>query len=132
MDLESTAWQTYMQVKQQTGERVSSPDVDLPATILEPEERVLDLIVGDTSSEDEPMLLATDRRVLLARRPSFRRWRILREAPGAEVVDASWTQTLLAGRLSVHLRDGSHIDLRVRNPERAERFIASVRGLLGR
>lgn len=129
--IESTAWTSYHQVRKQSGERANN-DLDLPQAILDPSERVLDVVVADTSSDDDPELIATDRRVILAQRPAFRRWRVVREAPGSEVVGASYTKTFLAGRLSVHLRDGSSIDLRSRHPEKAERFVATIQGLLGR
>lgn len=128
--IETTAWTTYVQVKRRHGEPGNN-DLDLPQTILEPDERVLDVIVGTTGRDDEPELIATDRRVILAQRPAFRTWKVLREAPGSEVVGASCTPTFLSGRVSVHLRDGSRLDLKNRHEARGERFVATIRGLIG-
>lgn len=124
MGPEDTAWMSYLTVKERNGEQTSGNDFDLPDQLLDPDERAIDMIIGDTSSEDDPILIATDRRVLLARRPASRRWKILKEAPGADVVDASYTKTFLAGRLRVHLRK--------RPGPLPEQFVATVRSLLGR
>lgn len=132
MSWETTAWTSYVAAKRRAAEDKSANDLDLPETILDPDERVLDVTIGDTSREDDPVLIATDRRVILAERPAFRAWRVVKQAAGSEVVDATYATTMLAGRISVHLRDGSRIDLRSRVPAHGERFVATVRGLLGR
>lgn len=129
---DSTARTTYFEVKERNGEQTLGNDSDLPDQLLDPDARVIDMIIGDTSSEDDPILIATDRRVLLARRPASRRWKILEEAPGADVVDASDTKTFLAGRLRVRLRDGSSIEVRKRPGPLPEQFVATVHALLGR
>lgn len=129
---QTTSSITYIEAVRRAAENKSTNDIDLPQTILADDERVLDVTIGDTHADDDPVLIATDRRVVLAERPSFRHWRIRQEAPGAEIVDASYTRTLLAGRLSIHLRDGSSIDLRSRTPEHAQRFIATIHAQLGR
>lgn len=129
--LETRAWTTYVAAMKRGGEPMSNNDFSLPQDVLVPDERVVDATFGTTSSEDDPVLIATDRRVLLARKRAFGRWHVVKESPGSQVVGAQWRSTLLAGRLSVELRDGRTIDLRTRDEGRAQRMVASIRGMLG-
>nr|WP_246483105.1 PH domain-containing protein [Brachybacterium halotolerans] len=106
--------------------------VDLPKRVLDPEETVIDTKVGDIQNDTTPILLATDRRVVLTRRRAFGSWKILKQAPAAEVVDVDFKPTLLSGKLRVHLRDGAQIVLTTRTKDQAQRFVSTMHGLLGR
>lgn len=121
---------SYRTVMQRNDEPRDVQDSHLPGAILAPDEEVLDVKVGDTRSDTNPLLIATDRRVLLTTRRAFGGWTVLQEAPASEVDDADYRSTLLSGQLSVRLRDGSSIALRTRTRAEAERFVAGIRHLL--
>lgn len=107
-------------------------DVDqmrLPGQILGPDERVYEVAVGDPQGDTNPLLLVTDRRVLLARESLIRGWRVREEFAGPEVAGAEYRGTLLSGRLTVHARDGRTLRLRTAYREPAEKVVALVRHL---
>ncbi|MFE5776335.1 PH domain-containing protein [Brachybacterium sp. NPDC056505] len=124
------AEQTFFAVMQRNDEPRDVWDLNLPEKILAPDETVIDVKVGDTTSDTNPLLIATDRRVLLAKEGAIRSWRVLKQAPAAEVVGVDYKPALLSGKLRVHLRDGSAITLTTATKGHAERFVATMRGLL--
>jgi hypothetical protein len=125
------AEQTFFASLNRNDEPKNALTIDLPERVLDPEETVIDTKVGDIQNDTTPILLATDRRVVLTRRRAFGSWKILKQAPAAEMVGVDYTPTLLSGKLRVHLRDGSAITLTTATKDHAERFVATVRGLLG-
>ncbi|UQN28584.1 PH domain-containing protein [Brachybacterium kimchii] len=126
------AEQTFFAVLNKNDEAKNALTVDLPERVLDPEETVLDTKVGDIQNDTTPILLATDRRVVLTRRRAFGSWKILKQAPAAEVVDVDFKPTLLSGKLRVHLRDGTQIVLSTGTKDHAQRFVSTMHGLLGR
>ena len=94
-------------------------DLDLPERLLAPEERVYEVAVGALSSDTFPLLIVTDHRVLVTKDLPWRRWKLLHEAPAADVTGAELEKRLLSGRLRVHLRDGKDITLKVSHRERS-------------
>lgn len=125
------AEQTFFAVMRRNDEPMSSMAADLPERILDPEETVIDVKVGDIKSDENPLLIATDRRMILTTRRAFRSWKVLKEAPAAQVVGIEYTPALLSGKLRVTLRGGSGIELRTRTKAQAQRFVTTIRGLLG-
>lgn len=112
-------------------QRFSVNDLLLPEKVLHPEETVLDVAVGGLSADTFPLLLVTDRRIILTRDQPWRRWRILREAPAAEVLGAEVERRVLGGRLRVRLRQGGDIVLKLGSLERPEEVAALIRRLVG-
>ncbi|PWH06044.1 hypothetical protein DEO23_09510 [Brachybacterium endophyticum] len=129
-DRTTPAERTYFAVMSRNDEPRDIWDLNLPEKILDPQERVIDVKVGDTKSDTNPLLIATDRRVLLVKERVVRSWTVLQEAPASEVSGVDYTPTLLSGKLRVHLRDGSSITLRTRTKNQAGRFVERVRRLL--
>ncbi|WP_165831793.1 PH domain-containing protein [Brachybacterium endophyticum] len=126
------AEKTFFAILRRHDEPRNALAIDLPERVLAPDETVLDVKVGDIQNDTTPLLLATDRRVVLTRRRAFGSWKILEGAPAAEVVNVDYTPTLLSGKLRVHLRGGSQIVLKTRTKDHAERFLRTMRELLGR
>jgi hypothetical protein len=126
------AEQTFFAVLNRNDEVKNALTIDLPERVLDPEETVIDTKVGDIQNDTTPILLATDRRVVLTRRRAFGSWKVLKQAPAAEVVDVDYKPTLLSGKLRVHLHDGSQIVLKTATKEHAQRFVSTMHGLLGR
>ncbi|WP_193636315.1 PH domain-containing protein [Brachybacterium subflavum] len=126
------AEQTFFAVLNRNDEVKNALTIDLPGRVLDPEETVIDTKIGDIQNDTTPILLATDRRVVLTRRRAFGSWKILKEAPAAQVVGVDYKPTLLSGKLRVHLRDGAQIVLKTATKDHAERFVSTMHGLLGR
>lgn len=106
-------------------------DVNLPAELLHTEETVYDVAVGAQRADTFPLLIVTDRRVLLARDRPLRGWTIEEEAPASEVTGAELKKRLLSGLLQVHLRHGEGPALKVGRLRRAEEVAALLRHLGG-
>ncbi|QFG69269.1 PH domain-containing protein [Ornithinimicrobium pratense] len=124
------AERTYREaMARNTGQRFAVNDLILPEKVLHPEETVLDVAVGGLSSDTFPLLLVTDRRVVLTIDQPWRRWRVLREAPSADVLGAEVESRLLGGRLRVRLRQGKDIVLKLAAQERPEEVAALIRRL---
>ncbi|MBO1769910.1 PH domain-containing protein [Agrococcus sp. TF02-05] len=124
------AEQTYRAaMARNSSQRFSVNDAILPERVLQPDETVLDVAVGSLSSDTFPLVLVTDRRILLTIDQPWRRWRILREAPSAEVLSAEVEPRLLGGRLRVRLRQGKDIVLKVGAYERPKEVAALIRRL---
>lgn len=113
------------------GQRFSVNDAILPERVLHPEETVLDVAVGGLSSDTFPLLLVTDRRVILTIDQPWRRWRTKREAPLADVLGAEVVPFLrIFGRLRVHLRQGKDITLKLAAEERPTEVAALINRLV--
>lgn len=112
-----------------SGQRFSVMDSILPERVLDPEETVFDVAVGSLSADTFPLLLVTDRRIILTKDQPWRRWRILREAPLVDVVDAEIEDGFITGRLRVRLREGKDIVLKIAARERPKEVAALVRHL---
>ncbi|MGO1286446.1 MAG: PH domain-containing protein [Brachybacterium sp.] len=126
----SVAAQTYREaMARNAGIGGGLHDLDLPERLLAPEERVYEVAVGALSSDTFPLLIVTDRRVLVTKDLPWRRWKILREASAADVSGAELEERLLSGRLRVHLREGKDITLKVSHRERSEQVAALLRHL---
>ena len=104
-------------------------DMDLPKKLLDPAETVYDVAVGSQRSSTFPLLIVTDRRVLQAIR--VWRWRVLDEAPAAQIVGADLEKGWITWKLRVHVRDGKDITMKVSAParERAEDVVGLLRHL---
>ncbi len=125
------AERTYREaMARNSSQRFSNNDLILPEKVLHPDETVLDVAVGGLSSDTFPLLLVTDRRVILTRDQPWRRWRILREAPVAEVASAEVEPRLLGGRLRVRLRQDKDIMLKLGSLQRPEEVAALIRRLV--
>lgn len=125
------AEQTYREaMARNRGQRFSVNDLILPEKVLDPEETVLDVAVGGLSSDTFPLLLVTDRRIILTIDQPWRRWRILREAPVTEVLGAEVEPRLLGGRLRVRLRQDKDIVLKLGSLQRPEEVAALIRRLV--
>lgn len=125
------AQRTYREaMARNRGQRYSVADLILPEKVLHPEETVLDVAVGGLSSDTFPLLLVTDRRVILTKDQPWRRWRILREAPAAEVLGAEVEPRMLGGRLRVRVREGGDIVLKLGALQRPEEVAALIRRLV--
>ncbi|NMA78998.1 MAG: hypothetical protein GX960_17400 [Actinomycetales bacterium] len=126
----SLAAQTYREaMARNAGIGGGLHDLDLPERLLAPEERVYEVAVGALSSDTFPLLIVTDRRVLVTKDLPWRRWKLLQEAAAAEVTGAELEKRLLSGRLRVHLRRGKDITLKVSDRERSEQVAALLRHL---
>ena len=124
------AERTYREAMARNSERFRVNDLDLPERVLHPEETVLDVAVGGLSSDTFPLLLVTDRRIVLTKDQPWRRWRILREAPLVDVLGAEVESRLLSGRLRVRLRQGKDIVLGLGARERPEEVAALIRRMV--
>lgn len=111
-------------------ERYRINDVILPERVLHPEETVYDVAMGGISSDTFPLVIVTDRRVIHTRDQPWRRWRILREAPSADVLGAEVEARLLSGRLRVRLRGGKDITMTLGDRDRPEEVAALLRHLV--
>ena len=125
------AQHTYFAAMERNGRgRYTVNDLILPERILDPAETVYDVAMGGLSSDTFPLVIVTDRRVIHTRDQPWRRWRILREAPSADVVGAEVEARLLSGRLRVRIRDGKDIRMGLRDRERPEQVAALIRHLV--
>ncbi len=125
------AEQTYhAAMVRNSGQRFAVNDVVLPEKVLHPEEAVLDVAVGGLFRDTFPLLLVTDRRIILTIDQPWRRWRILREAPSADVLGAEVEPRLISGRLRVRLRHGKDIVLKLGALKRPEEVAALIRRLV--
>lgn len=106
--------------------------LSLPDSVLAPEETVLAAVVGSTSRDGEPVLLATDRRVLVARERLLRGWEVVVEIPGPEVVDAEVVSALLAQKVRVRGRSGQLAELRTAEKDHAARLTGLVNDMVAR
>lgn len=104
-------------------------DLDLPERILEADETVLEVAVGGLSDDTFPLLIVTDRRVLVTKDLPWNRWKILREEPTSDIAGATLRDRLLSGQLIVHLRHGEDISFRVAARERSEHVVAFLQEL---
>ncbi|PKI92138.1 hypothetical protein CW368_04705 [Actinomycetales bacterium SN12] len=126
------AERTYREaMARNSSQRFSVDDWILPEKVLDPEETVLDVAVGGLSLDTFPLLLVTDRRIILTMDQPWRRWRILREAPVTDVLDAAVEPRLIGGRLRVRLRQGKDIVLKLGALQRPEEVAALIRRLVG-
>lgn len=112
-------------------QRFAVNDLLLPEKVLHPEETVLDVAVGALSSDTFPLLLITDRRIILTKDQPWRRWRILREAPLVDILDATIEPRFFGGRLRVRLREGKDVVLKVGAHERPKEVAALICRLVG-
>lgn len=125
------AERTYREaMARNSGQRFSVSDVILPERLLHPEETVLDVAVGGLSADTFPLLLVTDRRVILTIDQPWRRWPAKREAPLAEVVGAEVVPFFLLGRLRVRLRQDKDIKLKLGAQERPKEVAALINRLV--
>lgn len=125
------AEKTYREaMARNNGQRFAVNDVMLPEKVLHPEETVLDVAVGGLSSDTFPLLLITNRRIVLTIDQPWRRWRTLRAAPLAEVLGAEVESRLLGSRLRVRLRRGKDINLKLGSQKRPEEVAALINRLV--
>lgn len=126
------AQQTYFTAMMRNGNRRHNVnDLILPERILDPSETVYDVAMGGLSADTFPLVIVTDRRVIHTRDQPWRRWRILREAPWADVLGAEVKARLLSGRLRVRIHGGKDIRMGLRDRERPEEVAALIRHLVG-
>lgn len=126
------AQHTYFAAMERNGDRrFALNDLILPERILEPSEVVYDVAMGGLSSDTFPLVIVTDRRVIHTKDQPWRRWRILREAPSADVQGAEVQARLLSGRLRVRIRSGKDIRMGLRDRDRPEEVAALIRHLVG-
>lgn len=104
-------------------------DIDLPERILDPEETVYDVAVGGQSDDTFPLLIVTDRRVLVTKDLPWRRWKIQREVPAAQIAGAELETRLLSGRIRVRLHQGRDISFRVNERARSAEVAALLQHL---
>lgn len=124
------AEQTYRAAMSRNGRSVGAVnDLPLPELRLAPDETVYEVLVGALSDDTFPLLVVTDRRVFITKDQPWRRWRIVREAPAADVVGADMEKRMLTGRLRVHLRVGKPLTLKVAEGERPGEVLALLRHL---
>lgn len=126
------AQQTYFTAMELNGDRrFVVNDLILPERVLDPDETVYDVAMGGLTSDTFPLVIVTDRRVIHTKDQPWRRWRILREAPSADVLGAEVEARLLSGRLRVRIRGGKDIRLGLRDRERPEEVASLIRHLVG-
>lgn len=104
-------------------------DIDLPERILLPDETVHDVAVGGQSDDTFPLLIITDRRVLVTKDLPWNRWKILREVPAADVAGAELETRLLSGRIRVRLHRGKDITFKVAERTRSGEVTALLQHL---
>ena len=126
------AERTYREaMARNSGQRFSVNDAILPERVLHAEETVLDVAVGGLSSDTFPLLLVTDRRVILTIDQPWRRWKVRREAPLADVLGAEVVPFLrIFGRLRVKLRQGEDIVLKLGSQQRPKEVAALINRLV--
>ena len=125
------AQQTYFAATKRNGDmRFNVNDLILPERVLDPDETVYDVAMGGLNSDTFPLVLVTDRRVIHTKDQPWRRWRILQEAPWADILGAEVEARLLSGRLRVRIRGGKDIRLGLRDRERPEAVAGLIRHLV--
>lgn len=107
-------------------------DVLMPKAVLDPQETVLEMAIGSERRSYFPLLLVTDRRVLITIDRMVGGWHVLDEVPAAQVTGAEYTSTLIAGRLAVHAHGRDDLVLRTARRDEAEGVVAVIRDLLHR
>lgn len=65
--------------------RFRALDHDLAERVLDPAETVHDVLVGEDSTEDPPLLLVTDGRVLVTTKRAFGTWHVKDEVPAPDL-----------------------------------------------
>lgn len=124
------AEETYFAAKERYGTiRAGLRDMTMPRRLLHPEETVHGIAVGSVLRDEFPVLLITDRRVLIVR-DGIRGWKIRSQAPSADVAGAELEDRLLSRRLRVRLRTGKDLTLKVRDRERSEAAVDLIRHLV--
>lgn len=121
---------SYVQALHRNQDLFSSPSLqrDVPR-LLAPEEEVL-LVVPGTAGEYPEVMIATDRRFLLAKVSGpVRGARVLRELPAAEVAEVSYRPGLLT-RIVVRPHRGRPIRMCPHRRENGERFARELAQLL--
>ena len=104
-------------------------DIDLPERILTADETVYDVAVGGQSDDTFPLLIVTDRRVLVTKDLPWKRWKIQREVPTAQIAGAELEARLLSGRIRVRLHQGKDISFRVNERTRSAAVAALLQHL---
>lgn len=110
---------------------VSVSDITLPERILSPDETVFDVLVGNLKNDTFPLLLVTDRRVIVTMDRMVRGWRILSQAPLAEIVSVEVSKGLLAEKVRISLRQGKPITLKSSRGQQVRRVVALLQGIIG-
>lgn len=126
----STALRTMTEEALAHRETESARWIGIARRVLEPEERVLACVGGSTRSESEPVLVVTDRRVLVAEERLFGRWRARAELTAADVLGADVVPTRLAQSVRVHGRNGQVVELRTAEKVFAQRLVDLVNRLV--
>lgn len=104
--------------------------MSLPEKILDPQESVLDVLVGALQDDTFPLLIVTDRRVVIAKNKLIRRWTVIAESPAADVSDAERRHHMLTEEVIVSVRSGRPLKLRTNRVEEADRIVALLRRLI--
>ncbi|WP_122943806.1 PH domain-containing protein [Brachybacterium sp. EE-P12] len=104
-------------------------DTNLPRRVLYPEETVHEVAVGAARSDTFPLLIVTDRRVLIVM-DRLRGWTVLEEAPAAAVTGAALEERLLSARFRVRVRWGRDLTMKVRHRERSQEVVDLLQHLV--
>lgn len=105
-------------------------DLLMPKAVLDPDETVLEMAIGAERRSYFPLLLVTDRRVLITTDRMIRGWHVVDEVPAPQVTGADYASTMLAGTLSVHARGRDDLVLRTARRDEAEGVVEVIRNLL--
>ena len=114
---------TYRQaMARNRGLRFRAVDVNLPQQVLDPEETVHEVAVGAERSDTFPLLIVTDRRVLIVM-DRLCGWTVLEEAPAAAIAGAELEERMLSARFRVRVREGRDLTMKVRHRERSQEVV---------
>ncbi len=114
---------TYHQaMAKNCGLRFRAVDINLPQTVLHPEETVYEVAVGAQRSDTFPLLIVTDRRVLHVM-DRLRGWTVLEEVPATAVAGAELEGKLLSSVLRVHAREGKGLKMKALDEARSQEVV---------
>lgn len=126
----SRAEATYRQaMARNRGLSFRAVDVNLPQRVLDPEETVHEVAVGAERSDTFPLLIVTDRRVLIVM-DRLCGWTVLEEAPAAAIAGAELEERMLSARFRVRVREGRDLTMKVRHRERSQEVVDLLQHLV--
>lgn len=93
-------------------------------------ERVLFAMEGNGWTFVDPLVAATDRRIVFLTRGLFTPWRMKAEFPASSVTGATLKPALLFGKVTVHTRGGESRKIRYNKEVEAQQFVQQLNRLI--